>query len=510
MRIDTKSVIAVLFLGAGCDAPPEATTTFHTAVARSPDAGTIFLYPERIPLQDGGLFSAERGIYFAPLNRAHPDGDVIGVEVYRFPASARSQPGAPPIFFLHGGPSFAGLERSLENLGTFEDRWMPLTDVSDVVVVGQRGIGSSKPTTTIETTRVSSSASESDDPERDAEDLRAVLTRGREYWERAGLDLSGFTVLEAAEDVNEVRRALGYDKITIWGGSFGSHWGMNLMRLHPEIVERAILRGMEGPDHTYDHPGHLWNVYRRVAEEAEASTELAGRIPQGGLIAAFEALVARADERPFTVTVTDPADGSRHEVLFDGESLRQLSRGFTTGLAGWPADVIEMAEGNFSRAAQALYARSVRGGRSFGTAAFFQLDCGSGITPERLAEQRADPANAVLYRVNWEYIEGCPAWESDLGDGFRQNFETDIPTVIAHGTWDTSTPYENALELHPFFKNSKFIPVIRGPHGAIRAAMESSDVFRAGILHFAATGDWTQLPDTVVLPPVRFRVPASR
>jgi pimeloyl-ACP methyl ester carboxylesterase len=499
MRIDRTVLGAALILAAGCDGRPEATTTFHTAVAPAPEAGTMFLYPERIPLRDDGLASVERGIYFAPVNRAQGGGDVIGVEVYRFPASSEAPPGVPPIFYLHGGPSFAGLERSLESLGTYEDLWLPLTNVSDVVVVGQRGIGSSKPTTTIEWTMAPPSASEPSAPEQDAEELRAVLTREREYWERAGLDLSGFTVLEAAEDVNEVRRALGYDRITVWGGSFGSHWGMSLLRLHPEIVERAILRGMEGPDHTYDHPGHLWNVYRRVAEEAEASPELAGRIPEGGLIAAFEALVAQAEARPFTVTVTDPADGSRHDVFFD-----------TAGLAGWPADVIEMLEGDFSRAAWELYARSVQTDRSFRTASYFQLDCGSGITPERLAEQRADPANALLSRTNWIYIEGCPAWDSDLGDGFRQNFETDIPTVIVHGTWDTSTPYENALELLPSFRNSKFIPVVRGPHGAIRAAMESSDAFRAGILRFAATGDWTQLPDTVTLAPVRFRVPGSR
>lgn len=509
MRIGAGISIAVLIFAAGCDEGP-GTATFHSAVAPPPAAGTIFLYPERIPLQDGGFAGAERGLYFAPLNRARPGTPVIGVEVYRFPASAQAQPGTPPIFFLHGGPSFEGLEGSLKTMGTFEDRWLPLTNVADVVVVGQRGIGSSKPTTTIETTTPPSPADEAYDLEQAAADYRAVLAGEREYWERAGLDLAGYTVLEAAEDVNEVRAALGYDKITLWGGSFGSHWGMSLMRLHPEIVERAVLRGMEGPDHTYDHPGHLWNVYRRVAEEAEASPELAGRVPDGGLVAGFETLARRAGEAPFTVTVTNPEDGSRHDVLFDEQSVRSLARGFTAGLAGWPADVIEMAEGDFSRAALELYRRSLPEDRSFRTASYFQLDCGSGITPRRLAEQTADPANDVLFRMNWAYIEGCPAWDSDLGDGFRQNFESDIPTVIAHGTWDTSTPYENALELVPFFKNSKFIPVVRGPHGALRAAMDVSDEFRSGILHFAATGDWSQLPDTVSLPQVRFRVPGSR
>ena len=263
----------------------------------------MFFFPERIPLERGGFVNAERGMYFAPVNRSVSDSAVIGIEVYRFPASPNAEPGTPPVFFLHGGPSFQGLERALELPRTFEQRWLPLTNVSDVVVVGQRGIGSSKPTTTIDVTTPSTQSDQSNDEGEDAAQFQRVLAIERSFWEEAGLDLAGFTVLEAAEDVNEVRRALGYGKIIVWGGSFGSHWGMSLMRLHPEIVERAVLRGMEGPDHTYDNPGHLWNVYRRVAQEAEAAPELQGMVPNGGLIAAIEEILPNAAEQPFTVPV---------------------------------------------------------------------------------------------------------------------------------------------------------------------------------------------------------------
>ena len=509
MRTKTFVTVALtLLVGACSDSPRDAP--FHTAHAPAPPPGSFFIYPERIPLLGGGFVNAERGIFFAPVNRSNPDSGVLGIEVYRFKASSEAEPGTPPIFFLHGGPSFPGLERALENTGTFEEMWLPLTNVSDVIVVGQRGIGSSKPTTTLDMAIPSNPADVPYDPKKAETDLQAVLAAERAYWEGTGLDLAGFTVLEAAEDVNEVRKALGYDKITIWGGSFGSHWGMNVMREHPEIVERAILRGMEGPDHTYDHPGHLWNVYRRVAEEAEASPELRGRIPEGGLVAAFEDVLRNARANPFTVSFLDPEDGSRHEVLFDGTAVQRLAQGYSEGLPGWPADVIEMAEGNFDGAAEALFSRTRNSGPQLRTASYFQLDCGSGITPERLAEQTADPANQILFGMNWIYLAGCPAWDSDLGNDFRQNFDTEIPTVIAQGTWDTSTPFENALELLPHFKRSKFIPVVRGPHGAIQAAMGASDEFRWGLLHFAATGDWTQLPDTVWLPPVQFRVPESR
>jgi pimeloyl-ACP methyl ester carboxylesterase len=124
-----------------------------------------------------------------------------------------------------------------------------------------------------------------------------------------------------------------------------------------------------------------------------------------------------------------------------------------------------------------------------------------------LAEQTADPANDILLLMNWTYIVGCREWNSDLGDDFRQNFETDIPTLIVQSTWDMSTPYENALELVPFFKNSKFVSVVRGPHTGIGQAMNASEQFRTALFDFAATGDMSRFPEEVMMPPVRFRVP---
>lgn len=508
MRIRHWLVLTAVWGLMGC-VDSSQNAPFHSAMAPAPPPGSMFVYPERIPLADGGFFEAERGIYFASVNRDRPESGVLGVEVYRFKASAKADPSTPPVFFLHGGPSFEGLEAALAVTGTFEDRWLPLTDISDVVVVGQRGIGSSKPTTTIEVASRPQPVDRPYDAESAAKAYRESLSEGRGSWEEMGLDLDGFTVLEAAEDVNEVRQALGYDRIILWGGSFGSHWAMALMRARPEIIERVILRGMEGPDHTYDHPGHLWNVYRRVAEEAENDANIRDRIPEGGLVSAFEAILERASAQPFSVPFLDPETGIRHEVLMDGTSVGMLARGISGGLEGWPADVIEMAEGDFSRAAETLFQQRSRTDRQFRTASYFQLDCGSGITPDRLSEQTSDPANGIIFGMNWGYIQGCSAWDSDLGDEFRQNFDTDIPAVIVHGTWDTSTPYENALELLPHFKDSKFIPVIRGPHGSIRAAMDASEEFRVGLFHFAATGDRSMLPDTVWMPPARFRAPGE-
>jgi len=480
------------------------SVSFHKTVAESPAPGTIFLYPERIPLQNGGFFTAERGMMFVPVNRSNKKSSVFGIEVYRFKASGKAKSGTPPIFFLHGGPSFAGLEGTLEELGSFEERWLPFLDVSDVIVVGQRGIGSSKPNTIIETTMNFPLDREVTEEEAAAA-LRKACAKEKAFWEAQGLDLSGLTVIEAAADVNDVRKALGYEKVIIWGGSFGSHWGMTVMRYYPEIVERAIFRGMEGPNHTYDHPGHLWNVYERVAEEAEKAQGLRGLIPQGGLIEAIKTVVDRVEKNPVRIMATDPKTGKPRDVLFTLREVRRLARGYSGGLPGWPSDVITLYTGDFTKAAERALRR--QDSRSFRTASYYMLDHGSGITPEREAELKTDPAVKILGDINFNYTITREVWGSDLGDEFRQNFETDIPTVIVHGTWDTSTPFENALELVPYFKNSKFIPVMRGPHGAINAAMKASEKFRKGILHFAATGDMSDLPDKVEMPAVDWVIP---
>ena len=111
---------------------------------------------------------------------------------------------------------------------------------------------------------------------------------------------------------------------------------------------------MEGPDHTYDHPGHIWNVYKRVAEEAEEAPEFEGLIPEGGLIAAITQVMERLSTDPFTVTVPHPETGVPTEVLFSRESVagEGLAQGFSGDLPSWPADVIALANGDFTAAAQ--------------------------------------------------------------------------------------------------------------------------------------------------------------
>lgn len=477
--------------------------SFHKIKAPPPKAGSLFIYPERIKQPSGGFVTAQRGLIFVPLNRSKPDSDVIAVEFYRFKADESADPETPPIFYLPGGPGYEGLEGILAaRPNHYRQHIKPYLAVSDLIIVTQRGIGTAKPNTTIETTVEPQPLNKPYDWRLQSERYQAALSKERDAWLELGVDLSGFNVVEAAADINDIRMALGYNKISLWGGSFGSHWAMAAMRQFPESIARAVLWGMEGPDHTYDHPGHIWNVYKRVAAQAQKSSVLAPYIPEGGLIKAVEAIVEKVDAKPFTVMV----EGEK--VLFDSTTIRQLTQGYSdAGLRAWPADIITMYNGDFSEAAAYILSRRSNQQRRFRTASYYMLDCGSGITNKRLLNYQSDQASNLVSKRNWIYQKGCPVWGSDLGEDFRQNFISQIPTVIVQGTYDLATPYENAIELAPFFTNATLVTVNRGPHWAVGRAMAHSSAFSRDIYGFLATGKYEQLPKQIDLPTLQWYLP---
>ncbi len=482
-----------------------AGAAVQRGAAASPAPGTMFLHPERIRLADGSFAEADRGVLYVPINRSRPDAGVIGIEIYRFRAAPGARSQTPPIFRLPGGPSFAGLGSSLSNRGYYEREIEPWLQVADLVVVGQRGIGTSKPTTTCAPPAPSSlNATVADRAAAQQEAAR----RCKEYWQAAGLDLSGFTVIEAAADVNDVRQALGYSTIQISGGSFGSHWGMAVMRYHPEIVTRALLHGLEGPDHTYDMPSGILNSLANIAAAADTAATLRDWVPGGGLMQALRQVIERLDQEPATVILDDRATGRQDTVTLDGDAIRAVAKGYTGGPASWPANVLALYHGDYSGAAQAL----LRARRSPGlqTASYFMLDCGSGISDERLSIMNADTAVAIVGDLEWSYRVNCPVWGADLGNAFRRNFESDIPTMFVHGDRDLSTPLENALELVPYFSSSTFTLVRGGSHAAFAEALRTFPSFRRAVNDFFATGSMTEVPEELVMPPVNWTVPETR
>jgi pimeloyl-ACP methyl ester carboxylesterase len=140
----------------------------------------------------------------------------------------------------------------------------------------------------------------------------------------------------------------------------------------------------------------------------------------------------------------------------------------------------------------------------------FSVDCASGISAKRRQEFRNDPARSLLGDINFEYEALCDLWPSeDLGESFHANVVSDVPTLLIQGTWDMSTPIENAREVAASLTNGQLIEVVGGNHGALYNLYERWAPMRPLLAEFLA-GHRVEFPRTVDdMAEIRFQAPSK-
>jgi pimeloyl-ACP methyl ester carboxylesterase len=190
----------------------------------------------RIPLGPCRLKNAGAqavcGTLEVPEDRAHPEGRKIKLRVAVVPALART-PQPDPVFLLAGGPGQA----ATEVFGALLPALGRLHRTRDLVLVDQRGTGSSNPL-------------ECQSPENQslreklADDSRESVERFRKCVAGWSADTRFYTTPIAMQDLDEVREALGYDQINLWGGSYGTRAALVYLREHQEHVRTVTLDGV--------------------------------------------------------------------------------------------------------------------------------------------------------------------------------------------------------------------------------------------------------------------------
>ncbi|MEM1449926.1 MAG: alpha/beta fold hydrolase [Planctomycetota bacterium] len=444
-----------------------------------------------VRLEDGRTVQVESGSLLVPERRAAPDSAAVALPFYRIPSTAEAP--APPVFLLAGGPGSSWLEQ-FENVDHHADV-MRLAEACDVVLFDQRGAGRARPRLDPIGEPRRLPADEPFDVDRWGEEMREMSAACRDYWTARGVDLDGYTTAESAADVDALREALGYERISLLGGSYGSHLALAVMKRHPQRLHRVVLHGVEGLDHTWDDPAGRLRALERIAADVESSERYRGSIPEGGLLAALRSAIEELEREPVVARTRRGVD-----VVVDAQLLRMVA-GFQAGRKSrpdvWPRMILEAAEGDWSTVAEgALALRRMRLDRPM----HYMMDCASGISPARRARYASDPARALLGDVNMEYEHVCPAWDApDLGDAFRAAPRCDVPTLVIHGTWDTKTPIENAGEVVEALPDATFVEVIRGGHGALYDLYRQWPEGRAAVLRFLA-GEDVAFPPSVELP----------
>ena len=138
---------------------------------------------------------------------------------------AARQPSDGALFYLEGGPGGA----ASDELPEFDQLFGKIAATRDIVFVDQRGTGGSHPL------RCPPAAVR-------VEDIGAVAAYVRRCFARIGPAARQYTTAPAMDDIEAVRRALGYGRIDLFGGSYGATAAQIFLRLHPRVGPLARAR----------------------------------------------------------------------------------------------------------------------------------------------------------------------------------------------------------------------------------------------------------------------------
>ena len=210
-----------------------------------PGLYALTLVPHVFGFADGHAEAAEWGRLTVPEDRDAARPRTIDIAFVRFRSTAK-RPG-PSIFLLEGGPGLS----SIDNTRNVMYPLLPvLREAGDVITFDQRGVdGASRPAL---------NCAERWDFPLDAvrtRDSLLALARTRsqscaQFWTGQGVDLGAYHTNASADDIDALRSALDAARMTLLGGSYGSHLVLATVRRHGTKVDRIIMNGVEGPDHT--------------------------------------------------------------------------------------------------------------------------------------------------------------------------------------------------------------------------------------------------------------------
>lgn len=465
----------------------------------SPMPQIVDLAPKNVDIDNGETLAVESGKLIVPESRANPTSNTVTLPFYRL-RSTSSNPAAP-IFLLAGGPGSSWIDQ-VTNAENYDEVAFYRT-IADVVIFDQRGGGHSEPRMTCQQS-AKTPADQSFDLNRDVKLMRSLSAQCRDVWLGKGIDLSAYNTEENAADVDALRRALGYDRMTLIGGSYGSHLALQIMRLYPQRVARTLIYGVEGPNDTWDDPQAILATMDRIAAAAEASPELGPHIPTKGLLNTLSSVIKRLDAAPVTVEVD--SGESPQQVIVNGDLVRFIatrSAGRRSRLNAWPEMILAMNGGDYSIAAEA--------GARFKTLSVqnpvhYTMDCASGISSEKRQRFERAPARELLGDINAEYVGLCDIWPTtDAGATYRSATHSSVPTLILQGSWDMSAPMENAQAVARSLSAAQLVTVEGGTHGALYNLLEHWPPMHGKLARFLK-GESVDFPAIVPMPPPIFKV----
>ncbi len=474
-----------------------------------------------------------------PLSRTGQAPGTVSLSVERLQAGP--SPTRTAVVGLAGGPGQAADPLA----AAMAQEMAPALGSRDLIVFDQRGTGSSGP--------LACAALEGGES----------LANIGQAFERCALQIgparASYTTRESVADIEALREAMGYEKLVLYGTSYGTKVALQYAERYPQRVEALVLDSVVPPERDDPFQLETFAAMKPVFEELCSQGACAGITsnPLGDIAR----LVAKMQKHALSGTVYDGSGHAHRATMSDVDLLNLIGAGdlnpalrallpasVQSALRGDPAPLLRLdllAEGlipnlpgvplasspaaRSERAAQAGDADDPRvpgtplaSSDGLDEALFADTTCeeqpfpwqrgasASTRTAEALGALRALPA-AAFYPFNapvaWadSLAPACAAWPNLAPAPPAIAPLPDVPTLILSGEQDLRTPTAGAEAVAARIPGSQLLKVPYTGHSVLGTefggcAQNAVKAFFAGAAVQACAPSVDPLPPTPIVP----------
>ena len=477
-RLLTILMTGVLLATAACGSQPAPTSTVSTPPAPSPGALSPVRF-EQGPCPFTVPASATKeitcGFVVVPEDHSNLAGPTIRLAVVVVKSRTSTRP-REPVMLLSGGPG----EKTVASALGMASLLAPIYGESDLVIFDQRGVGLSEPA--LECPEFVATLYELLDEDEPSIRLQASYESIAACHSRLvteGRNLSAYNTMQNAADVNAIRVALGYEKVNLLGGSYGSLLAQTVMRDHPQGVQSAVLFATLPLEKSLYVGASVTSAQAlmRLIDACAADSGCSTAYPN--LKDVLFQTVDRLNNKPVPVTLTHPLTGKTFPAVLSGDAVLgnlMLLLYQTELIPIMPRATYEVYGGNYALMTQ-LLSRNLALYEAVSRGMQYSVLCSEdlvGRNPQEILDNRAalptQLAGRVSPEVEMEYgsFATCRNWQvQELGPGAKKPLVTDIPTLVISGEFDPVTPPEYGQLVASLLSKSRHINLKGFGHNVI-------------------------------------------
>lgn len=391
-------------------------------------------------------------------DRAAKNGRKIKLSIVVFPATGTNKE-PDPLFYIPGGPGSS----ATEDAPYIAQEFAKIREKRDLVFVDQRGTGSSNGLVCelFSSGDVQSYLGHWNPP--------AQVRKCREELEKKA-DLRLYVTSIAMDDLDDVRAALGYKQINLFGGSYGTRAVQTYIKRHGKNVRSAVLHGVSLPEQFMprDFPQDTERALNGVLDECLADTACRAAFPnvRAEAKAVREKLIAGPIEVEVKMQPDKPAVRVKLSRDLAAEAVRYML--YQSGSAGRVPLILHIAaEGNFAPLAETAIFFRQQLVATGATGMYLSVTCAEDLPwiKPGVGEKNAENTFLGDYRLR-QQREACAEWpQGKVEKSYSAPVRSDVPVLITTGQWDPVTPPLYGDRVAKGLSNSLHVVVPSGGHG---------------------------------------------